>query len=122
MSTRQLAMVIDLNKCIGCQTCTLACKSQWTDRGGVVFATTHTTDDVGCVARTRAPGDWQIIEPGSFRLPDGNVRTYLVPGELVTSFAPLEVVDSWEGLGPEHRHGDGPPERHAIARAVFRKP
>lgn len=26
----QLAIVIDLNKCIGCQTCTMACKTQWT--------------------------------------------------------------------------------------------
>ena len=33
----QLGMVIDLNKCIGCQTCTLACKSQWTDRAGREF-------------------------------------------------------------------------------------
>ena len=30
----QVAMVIDLNKCIGCQTCTTACKSLWTDEPG----------------------------------------------------------------------------------------
>ena len=30
----QVAMVMDLNKCIGCQTCTTACKSLWTDEPG----------------------------------------------------------------------------------------
>ncbi len=27
-------MVMDLNKCIGCHTCTVACKTQWTSRSG----------------------------------------------------------------------------------------
>lgn len=34
MSNRQVAMVIDLNKCIGCQTCTVACKTSWTSGEG----------------------------------------------------------------------------------------
>jgi ethylbenzene hydroxylase subunit beta/complex iron-sulfur molybdoenzyme family reductase subunit beta len=32
---RQLAMVFDLNKCIGCNTCTIACKTQWTREEGM---------------------------------------------------------------------------------------
>lgn len=31
---RQFAMVIDLNKCLGCQTCTIACKTHWTRGAG----------------------------------------------------------------------------------------
>ena len=34
MAKRQLSMVMDLNKCIGCHTCTVACKTQWTNRNG----------------------------------------------------------------------------------------
>ncbi|WP_226023836.1 4Fe-4S dicluster domain-containing protein [Halomicrobium salinisoli] len=30
----QVAMVLDLNKCIGCQTCTMACKTLWTEGEG----------------------------------------------------------------------------------------
>lgn len=33
--TRQLAMVFDLNKCLGCQSCTIACKTLWTDAPGM---------------------------------------------------------------------------------------
>ncbi|GJQ23164.1 respiratory nitrate reductase subunit beta [Candidatus Brocadia sapporoensis] len=29
---RQIQMVFDLNKCIGCHTCAMACKTMWTDR------------------------------------------------------------------------------------------
>lgn len=37
MSKHQYAMVMDLNKCIGCHTCTMACKKQWTDRDGTGY-------------------------------------------------------------------------------------
>ena len=32
---RQFAMVLDLNKCLGCQTCSIACKTQWTRGPGM---------------------------------------------------------------------------------------
>ncbi len=31
---KQMAMVFDLNKCIGCQTCSVACKVLWTNEEG----------------------------------------------------------------------------------------
>src|SRR5512139_1202471 len=31
---KQIAMVFDLNKCIGCQTCAVACKVLWTNQDG----------------------------------------------------------------------------------------
>ena len=34
-SDRQVAMVTDLNKCIGCQSCSIACKTQWTRNEGM---------------------------------------------------------------------------------------
>lgn len=35
---RQLAMVLDLNKCMGCQTCTVACKKMWNKDAGTDYA------------------------------------------------------------------------------------
>ena len=37
MSERQLAFVFDLNKCLGCQTCTISCKTLWTDQPGMEY-------------------------------------------------------------------------------------
>ncbi len=34
----QIASVFHLDKCIGCHTCSIACKNQWTDRKGVEYA------------------------------------------------------------------------------------
>ncbi|RMG75074.1 MAG: hypothetical protein D6722_01565, partial [Bacteroidetes bacterium] len=34
---RQVAMVFDLNKCLGCQTCVIACKTLWTRNEGMEY-------------------------------------------------------------------------------------
>ena len=34
----QMAMVMNLDKCIGCHTCSVTCKQAWTNRSGVEYA------------------------------------------------------------------------------------
>ena len=34
----QIAMVLNLDKCIGCHTCSVTCKNVWTSRKGVEYA------------------------------------------------------------------------------------
>ena len=33
----QISMVFHLDKCIGCHTCSIACKNVWTDRKGAEY-------------------------------------------------------------------------------------
>lgn len=34
----QIGMVLNLDKCIGCHTCSVTCKNVWTNRPGVEYA------------------------------------------------------------------------------------
>ena len=79
---------------------------------GLLFITAFTTEDPKFEGHDRAG------EPSGY---DHGSRTYLEPGELRSFFPGWEIVEYWEGLGPEHRHGDGPVERHGLAEAVFRR-
>lgn len=53
---RQLTFIVDLNKCIGCQTCTVACKKLWSTAPGQEFMywrNVETTPGLGY------PKNWQ---------------------------------------------------------------
>ncbi|MFQ5514458.1 MAG: 4Fe-4S dicluster domain-containing protein [Myxococcota bacterium] len=73
---RQIAVVFDLNKCIGCQTCSVACKVLWTpeeSRQGLWWCSVNTQPGRG------SPRDWEEMGGGY----DGRGR--LVLGHLPTS-------------------------------------
>ncbi len=79
----QVAMVFDLNKCLGCQTCTVACKRLWTRDEGMEYmwwATVNTQPGRG------TPRDWES-SGGGFR--DGVAQ----PGRLPTR---KDFGEAWE--------------------------
>jgi ethylbenzene hydroxylase subunit beta/complex iron-sulfur molybdoenzyme family reductase subunit beta len=60
-SKRQLAWVFDLNKCIGCQTCSVACKVLWAEEPGTEamwWMTVNTQPGRG------TPRDWESMGGG----------------------------------------------------------
>ena len=60
---RQISMVMDLNKCIGCQSCTVACKTLWTSGEGmetILFNNVETKPGPGY------PKNWEQVN-GGFR-------------------------------------------------------
>ncbi len=89
-----------------------------TRAGGLLFATAFSTEDPRYAEITDG---YEPVGPRTFRTPDGERRTYLEPGEILSVFDGWTVVHHWEGLGPEHQHGDGPPERHARIEVVLRR-
>ena len=49
---RQFAAVFDTNKCIACQTCTLACKTTWTNFQIPFAASLHTASAMSTACNT----------------------------------------------------------------------
>ena len=74
MSKHQYAMVMDLNKCIGCHTCSLGCKKQWTDGDGMGYMYWNNVETHPGVGYPRA---WHAIG-GGFD-PQRNLRPSPLP-------------------------------------------
>ncbi|MFB8003009.1 nitrate reductase subunit beta [Nocardia sp. NPDC056000] len=74
----QMAMVMNLDKCIGCHTCSVTCKQTWTNRAGVEyvwFNNVETRPGQG-YPRTyedqdRWRGGWELTRKGRLRLRGG---------------------------------------------------
>jgi len=91
----------------------------WSRPKALVFVTAFGTEDPSFA--DQAAGS-KVIGKNSYLNQDGSVRTFLEPGEILRLFPACSVLHHWEGLGPEHRHGGSPPERHGRVEAIFQSP
>ena len=74
----QIAMVMNLDKCIGCHTCSVTCKNVWTNRRGAEymwFNDVETKPGIGYPKRwedqERWRGGWELDRKGRLRLKGG---------------------------------------------------
>lgn len=69
----QISMVFHLDKCIGCHTCSIACKNVWTDRKGAEYMWWN---NVETKPGTGFPSAWENQEKykGGWECEDGDLR------------------------------------------------
>ncbi len=70
----QIGMVLNLDKCIGCHTCSVTCKNVWTSRAGVEYAWFNNVESKPGVGY---PRDWENQNKwngGWMRLGDGKLK------------------------------------------------
>ncbi len=69
----QVGMVMNLDKCLGCHTCSVTCKNTWTNRPGVEYAwfnNVETKPGIGYPKRWEDQGQWK----GGWELRRGKLR------------------------------------------------
>ncbi|WP_222428814.1 4Fe-4S dicluster domain-containing protein [Denitratisoma sp. DHT3] len=99
-SKRQLAMVMDLNKCLGCHTCSVACKTLWTKDDGMEYMLFNT---VNTMPGKGTPKDWETMGGGFDAA--GNAK----PGQIPSR---KDYGDAWQFSHEELYYGGKGDSRH----------
>jgi nitrate reductase beta subunit len=111
----QIAMVLNLDKCIGCHTCTVTCKQVWTNREGVEYAWFNNVETKPGIGY---PDDWENQERwngGWKRGKNGKIKPKI--GGKVTVLAKIfanpdlpEIDDYYEPFTFDYEHLHNAPE------------
>ena len=70
----QIGMVLNLDKCIGCHTCSVTCKNVWTTRQGVEYAWFNNVESKPGIGYPRRWEDQKVWNGGWVRSGDGKIR------------------------------------------------
>ena len=74
----QIAMIMNLDKCIGCHTCSVTCKQAWTNREGTEYIWFNNVETRPGVGYPRGWEDQDKWEGGWVRTNSGKLKTKAV--------------------------------------------
>lgn len=102
---RQMGMVFNLDKCLGCNTCTLACKNVWTNREGAEYMFWNNVETKPGVGYPREWENQDRYRGGWRRDPDGDAPKLNVSSRfwmMVNLFynPVLPEMEDYYGQGP----------------------
>ncbi len=70
----QMAMVMNLDKCIGCHTCSVTCKQAWTNRAGTEYVWFNNVETRPGLGYPRTYEDQDVWKGGWSRTPGGRLK------------------------------------------------
>ncbi len=92
--------------------------NEWTAKNSLVFITGFSNKDSSFKSYNK---EWNNCGNNSFTDNNGNYRSFLEDDEILNYFKDYNILHHFEGLGPKHRHGDGPIQQHAVIELVVFK-
>ncbi len=118
----QIAMVLNLDKCIGCHTCSVTCKNVWTNREGVEYAwfnNVETKPGVGFPKewenQKRWNGGWEKDGKGGIRPKMG--PKWRILAKIFANPDLPEIDDYYEPFTFDYEHLQTAPEMKAFPTA-----
>jgi len=118
----QIGMVLNLDKCIGCHTCSVTCKNVWTSRDGVEYAwfnNVETKPGIGYPKdwenQKRWNGGWERTKSGKIQ-PKQGAKWRILANIFANPDLP-EIDDFYEPFDFDYDHLKSAPEMEAFPTA-----
>jgi nitrate reductase / nitrite oxidoreductase, beta subunit len=118
----QIGMVLNLDKCIGCHTCSVTCKNVWTSREGVEYAwfnNVETKPGTGYPTdwenQARWNGGWERTKRGKLQPKQGN--KWRILSNIFGNPDLPEIDDYYEPFDFDYDHLKSAPESKAFPTA-----